>query len=176
MIRSHCILRVLGRYRDVSAFFVHFVMRIIQFGILICALVISFFIYQYGMDMNESKPLNVYGEALKLCCNDPKTGFYRDGYCQTGRDDYGTHIVCAIVTNEFLEYTKEQGNDLSTPNPNFHFPGLRAGDRWCLCVSRWLETMNAGVAPFVDLHATEQSTLDYVTFELLEMYSVVRKN
>ncbi len=139
-----------------------------------------FFLCQCQPPMNQHKtknskqiePLNVFGEPLKSCCQDPVTGFYRDGFCKTGTNDYGTHIVCAIVTDAFLEYSKLQGNDLITPIPNRHFNGLKAGDKWCLCISRWLETIKAGVAPKIDLQATHQYALKYMTIEELMPYGI----
>ena len=110
---------------------------------------------------------NVLGTALEACCFDPKTGFYRDGFCKTGTDDVGTHVVCAIMTEEFLRFTFTQGNDLITPLPYFKFPGLQPGDQWCLCVSRWKEAYLEGVAPPVLLEATHEKALKYVTFEML---------
>ena len=110
---------------------------------------------------------NVLGTALEACCFDPKTGFYRDGFCKTGTDDVGTHVVCAIMTEEFLRFTVTQGNDLITPLPYFKFPGLQPGDQWCLCVSRWKEAYQEGVAPPVLLEATHEKALKYVTFEML---------
>ena len=86
-----------------------------------------------------AEPVNVLGEKLEVCGTDPKTGFYRDGCCNTGPDDFGAHVVCAVVTDEFLEYSKSKGNDLSTPRPEFGFEGLKGGDSWCLCASRWPE-------------------------------------
>ena len=112
-------------------------------------------------------PKNVLGSELKSCCTDPMTGYYRDGYCRTGQTDYGLHLVCAVMTDEFLEFTAQQGNDLSTPKPEFDFPGLKAGDRWCLCVSRWQEASAAGCAPRVDLEATHMSALEFVSLEEL---------
>lgn len=110
---------------------------------------------------------NVLGEPLQLCCNDPKTGFYRDGFCHTGPDDAGVHVVCAHMTDEFLEFTKAQGNDLSSPVPAFGFPGLKAGDRWCLCASRWKEALEAGVAPPIVLEATHEKALTIVSLDQL---------
>jgi hypothetical protein len=110
--------------------------------------------------MIQSK--NVFGESLAVCGNDPTTGFYRDGCCNTGPSDTGTHTVCAIMTEEFLVYTKNLGNDLSTPIPAYQFPGLKPGDRWCLCVNRWKEALLAGVAPQVILEATHEKALEYV--------------
>jgi hypothetical protein len=120
---------------------------------------------------NKTKMLNVFGEPLIGCCSDPMTGFYRDGYCRTSAADTGTHVVCAVMTSEFLEYTKSKGNDLSTPIPAYQFPGLKPGDKWCLCVNRWLEAEKAGVAPFVDLAATDQKALEYTDINLLKTYA-----
>ena len=120
--------------------------------------------------MTEAK--NVLGQALKTCSTTPITGFFRDGCCQTGDMDYGTHVVCAEVTAEFLAYTQSQGNDLSTPMPAYHFPGLKPGDRWCLCVSRWLQALEAGVAPPIVLAATHEKTLQFVPLELLQEYAL----
>jgi len=110
---------------------------------------------------------NVLGTELQACCYEPKTGFYRDGFCKTGPEDVGTHVVCAIMTAEFLEYTKLQGNDLSTPMPMYQFPGLKPGDKWCLCASRWKQAYKAGKAPEVVLEATHEKALQIVDFELL---------
>lgn len=105
---------------------------------------------------------NVLGEALQGCSDDPLTGFYRDGFCHTGESDTGTHVVCAEMTAEFLEYTASRGNDLSTPRPQWMFPGLKPGDRWCLCALRWKEALDAGMAPAVVLEATHIGVLEYV--------------
>ncbi|KPM31107.1 Hypothetical protein I595_3086 [Croceitalea dokdonensis DOKDO 023] len=110
---------------------------------------------------------NVLGTALKACCYAPKTGFYRDGFCKTGPEDVGTHVVCAIMTEEFLVYTKSQGNDLSTPIKMYQFPGLKPGDKWCLCASRWKQAYRAGKAPDVLLEATHEKALEIIDFELL---------
>lgn len=117
-------------------------------------------------------PKNVLGTELEMCCNNPMTGFYRDGFCRTGQSDYGVHIVCAEMTDEFLAFSKSAGNDLSTPVPEYHFPGLVAGDRWCLCVSRWKEALEAGVAPKVHLEATHLSSIEFVSLEDLKQHSV----
>jgi len=109
-----------------------------------------------------SKARNVLGKELKPCGLKPLTGFYRDGCCNTGPDDTGLHLVCTQVTAEFLEFSRARGNDLSTPVPAFKFPGLQPGDKWCLCVARWKESLDAGVAPMVDLEATHISTLEFV--------------
>ena len=116
--------------------------------------------------------LNVLGTSLKACCHAPTTGFYRDGYCRTEARDLGRHVICAEVTAAFLAYSKEQGNDLSTPRPEFDFPGLQPGDRWCLCANRWLDAYEDGVAPKVILEACEQSALKVVPLEVLESYAV----
>ena len=118
--------------------------------------------------MEEAK--NVLGEELQLCCTAPMTGFYRDGKCNTGPQDYGTHVVCAEMTDEFLQFTKSRGNDLSTPIPEYRFPGLKAGDKWCLCALRWREAMEAGVAPPVVLESTHRKALQYVRLEELEAH------
>jgi len=101
-----------------------------------------------------------------------KTGYFRDGYCRTDWMDSGTHTVCAIMTEEFLAYTKSQGNDLSTPFPQFNFPGLKPGDKWCLCASRWLEAHHAGYAPKVNLKATHEKTSSIVDLKILKLYAV----
>ena len=113
------------------------------------------------------KQLNVFGKELELCCSNPLTGAYRDGYCNTGFNDIGTHTVCAIVTNEFLMFSKSRGNDLTTDQPMYNFKGLKEGDKWCLCVSRWVEAYEAGCPPNLLLEATNIKTLDYVSFEKL---------
>lgn len=111
---------------------------------------------------------NVLGEPLQVCGKDPMTGFTRTGTCETGPQDFGSHVVCAEVTAEFLEFTKGRGNDLGSPNPNFGFPGLKPGDRWCLCALRWKEAYDAGVAPPVILECTHEKALEYVSLEMLK--------
>ena len=113
---------------------------------------------------------NVFGEELQICCTSPMTGYFRDGSCRTIGEDIGTHTVCAIMTDEFLSFSASRGNDLITPAPHYQFPGLKAGDKWCLCVSRWIEAHKAGCAPKVILEATNLKTLDYVSFETLLEY------
>jgi len=115
---------------------------------------------------------NVLGGELVPCGTDPLTGFYRDGCCNTGPEDLGVHTVCAEVTAAFLEFSKSRGNDLSTPQPGF--PGLRPGDRWCLCATRWQEALEAGVAPGVVLEATHAATLEWVALEDLRRHATVR--
>lgn len=119
-------------------------------------------------------PTNVLGGPLAPCCQSPMTGFYRDGYCRTGRGDHGLHTVCARMTAAFLEFTRSQGNDLSTPVPELQFPGLRPDDRWCLCVARWQQSLAAGCAPPVILEATHESALEFVTLEELKANAVPR--
>lgn len=115
---------------------------------------------------------NVLGEPLEPCCLRPMTGFFRTGSCETGAEDIGAHTVCVQVTAEFLAFSKERGNDLSTPVPAFDFPGLRPGDRWCLCASRWREALEAGRAPRVLLRATHERTLEYVSLEELKRHGM----
>lgn len=115
---------------------------------------------------------NVVGEPLQLCCTSPMTGFYRNGKCDTGGGDFGVHVVCAQVTEEFLAFTKRQGNDLSTAVPGYNFPGLKPGDRWCLCASRWQEALDAGFAPPVVLSATHAAALEHVSIDDLKKHAV----
>jgi uncharacterized protein (DUF2237 family) len=118
------------------------------------------------------RPKNVLGTELADCSRSPLTGFFRDGCCRTGPGDFGLHTVCAVMTPEFLEFTKAVGNDLSTPRPEFDFPGLKPGDRWCLCVSRWKEALEAGAAPRVVLEATHASALEWVDLAQLESLAI----
>jgi len=117
-------------------------------------------------------PRNVLGDDLRPCCTDPMTGFYRDGSCRTGPDDHGTHVVCAEMTADFLAFTQSRGNDLSTPRPMYDFPGLTPGDRWCLCVDRWKEALDADVAPPVLLDATHEKALQTVDLDTLRAHAV----
>ena len=117
------------------------------------------------------RSVNVLGEALVSCSEDPMTGFFRDGCCNTGDEDAGSHTVCVEVTREFLEFSRFRGNDLSTPVPEFGFPGLRAGDRWCLCAARWLEAHQHGMAPRVMLRGTHVRALEIVPLKLLKAYA-----
>ena len=119
----------------------------------------------------EADETNVYGDTLGPCNHDPETGFLRDGHCRHLRRDPGRHEVCAVLTEEFLEYSKQQGNDLTTPRPEYGFPGLESGDRWCLCVPRWLEAHEAGCAPPVVLAATSEAVLEDVSLSTLESYA-----
>src|SRR5512134_1514007 len=115
---------------------------------------------------------NVLGGPLATCCTAPLTGFYRDGSCHTGPQDLGTHVVCAQVTQAFLEFSVARGNDLVTPVPQFHFPGLAPGDKWCLCALRWKEALAAGVAPPVVLAATHEKALEFVSLADLKRHAV----
>ena len=115
---------------------------------------------------------NVLGGELQGCSTDPMTGFYRNGMCSTGPGDHGLHVVCVRLTNEFLEFSRANGNDLSTPIPEFGFPGLEEGDKWCLCVTRWKEALEAGHAPQVYIEATHVSALEYVDREDLQAHAV----
>ncbi|MBW4443567.1 MAG: DUF2237 domain-containing protein [Plectolyngbya sp. WJT66-NPBG17] len=115
---------------------------------------------------------NVLGGELQNCCTSPMTGYYRDGFCSTGAGDVGVHVVCAQLTEEFLQFTKSHGNDLSTPMPLYDFPGLKPGDRWCLCAARWKEALDAGVAPPVVLTSTHAATLEYVSLSDLKQHAV----
>ncbi len=119
----------------------------------------------------KPKPKNVLGSELKCCCMKPLTGFYRDGFCKTGIDDTGRHTVCVYATEEFLEFTRSVGNDLSTPMPQYNFPGVKPGDKWCLCVLRWREALDAGFAPKVVLEATHEHSLQYVRLDDLKKYA-----
>ncbi|MFM8952872.1 MAG: DUF2237 family protein [Planctomycetaceae bacterium] len=128
-------------------------------------------------DRSERRPArppdrNVLGGPLVGCSRDPLTGFFRDGCCRTGADDVGVHTVCAVMTKEFLEFTVRAGNDLVTPQPQWGFPGLVVGDRWCLCAARWLEAAQAGSPPPVVLEATHEKTLAIVPLELLRKHAV----
>jgi hypothetical protein len=122
----------------------------------------------------QAQALNVLGGPLQPCGLDPVTGFYRDGCCNTDYDDPGIHVVCAKMTREFLAFSKQRGNDLSTPSPETGFPGLKPGDRWCLCAGRWKEAFDAGVAPPVVLAATHEEALAIVPLEALERHAVDR--
>jgi uncharacterized protein len=115
---------------------------------------------------------NVFGEPLQTCSAAPLTGFFRNGCCDTGDQDVGSHTVCVVMTDGFLRFSKERGNDLSTPMPEFGFSGLKAGDRWCLCAPRWQEAFEAGQAPRVVLRATHQGALDYCTLADLKRHAI----
>ena len=122
--------------------------------------------------MSQFESVNVLGERLEPCGEEPVTGFYRDGCCNTGHEDAGIHTVCAEVTAEFLAFSKGRGNDLTRPVPEARFEGLKPGDRWCLCAARWIEAWQAGVAPPVRLRATHEETLAMVDLDTLKRYAV----
>lgn len=115
---------------------------------------------------------NVFGEDLLVCSSDPMTGFFRTGKCETCGEDTGMHTVCAVMTEDFLKFSKMAGNDLSTPVPEYRFPGLKAGDHWCLCLPRWLEALEAGMAPKLALRATHISAIEHISMEVLLEYAV----
>ena len=113
---------------------------------------------------------NVFGDPLIPCCMESLTGYFRDGFCRTDQSDAGTHVVCAVVSQDFLEYSLSKGNDLITPIPYWNFPGLQPGSKWCLCISRWLQAERAGKAPPIILEATHEAALKYTTIDLLKSY------
>ena len=122
--------------------------------------------------MIQHESLNVYGEVLEPCGEDPVTGFFRDGCCNTADEDQGIHTVCVQLTETFLSYSKQVGNDLSTPHPEFDFPGLQPGDRWCLCALRWLQAYEANAAPKVYVRSTHIRTLEVVELSVLRKFAV----
>lgn len=122
------------------------------------------------MDMAPSR--NVLGKPLRVCCMQPTTGFFRNGCCDTNETDFGVHTVCAVLTEEFLSFSKAAGNDLSTPRPEFGFEGLKAGDKWCLCAARWVEAYEANMAPNIILSATHERTLDFIDLEVLQRFAI----
>ncbi|HEX3484833.1 MAG TPA: DUF2237 domain-containing protein [Micropepsaceae bacterium] len=129
--------------------------------------------YEYGgKGRGEDPPRNVFGGVLESCSTQPMTGFFRDGCCNTAAEDFGSHTVCVVMTDEFLAFSKARGNDLSTPMPDFGFPGLKAGDRWCLCAPRWQEAHLAGQAPRVVLRATHEGALAYCALSDLKTHAI----
>lgn len=116
---------------------------------------------------NKELAKNIMNEPLQTCCNAPQTGFFRDGFCHFDDNDYGVHLICAVMTDEYLAYSKSQGNDLITANPERHFPGLKKGDKWCLCVSRWEEAYKVGLAPRIDIQATHAKVSQMIPIEVL---------
>ena len=119
-----------------------------------------------------SDSLNVYNKPLVICGTNPITGAFRDGCCNTGINDIGTHTVCAVVTDSFLQFSKSKGNDLTKDNPTYNFKGLKEGDKWCLCVSRWIEAYKENVAPPIILESTHIKTLEYISIEVLEKFNI----
>ena len=122
--------------------------------------------------MKKSSQMNIHGRPLELCSQDPLTGFFRNGCCDTDNHDRGLHTVCVILTDEFLKFSIEVGNDLSTPRPEFDFPGLKPGQKWCLCANRWLEAYESGVAPPIITESTNIKTLDIIDFKTIALYSL----
>lgn len=122
--------------------------------------------------MSREIKKNVLGGMLQSCCHDPKTGYFRDGFCRTDDTDLGSHVICAEVTAGFLEFSKSRGNDLSTPRPEYNFPGLLPGDRWCLCALRWKEAWEEGLAPAVILEACDEAALKYVPLKILKEFAI----
>ncbi|MFP3921537.1 MAG: DUF2237 family protein [Dichotomicrobium sp.] len=120
----------------------------------------------------QEQQKNVFGDPISSCSEAPVTGFYRNGCCDTGPEDVGSHTICAVLTDEFLAYSKSVGNDLSTPIPSYGFPGLKAGDRWCLCAARWKQALEADAAPRVVLSATNEAALEIVSLEDLKRYAI----
>lgn len=124
------------------------------------------------MELDISPSLNVLGEPLQTCSGDPLTGFYRDGCCNTSDQDLGSHTICVEVTEAFLEFSRFRGNDLSTPVPEFNFPGLKPGDRWCMCAQRWIEAQQYEMAPKVFLASTHQRALEIIPLDLLKKFAL----
>ncbi|MDB5807141.1 MAG: hypothetical protein JWN73_4463 [Betaproteobacteria bacterium] len=131
----------------------------------------AFCFYNPRMATSDAAQKNVLGSELLACSFSPLTGFYRDGCCKTGPDDTGTHVVCTLVNEEFLVFSRQRGNDLSTPRPEYRFAGLKPGDRWCLCALRWKEAFDAGLAPPVVLAATHEKVLEIVPLNHLREYA-----
>ena len=125
--------------------------------------------------MSTELPLNVLGQPLVACSFEPLTGFFRDGCWKTNEQDLGSHLVCAIVSNDFLQFSLKRGNDLITPRPEYQFPGLIAGDQWCLCLNRWIEALEANCAPRIKLESTHIKALEKVSLEVLEQYAAVEQ-
>jgi uncharacterized protein (DUF2237 family) len=125
---------------------------------------------------NTPPARNVLGQPLVACSFDPLTGYFRDGCCKTNDEDVGTHVVCTIMTDEFLEFSRSRGNDLSTPIPEYGFPGLKAGDQWCLCALRWIEALSAGLAPRVVLESTNFHALDLISLNILLQFDHRKAN
>ena len=120
----------------------------------------------------ETQQVNIFNEPIEECCSNPITGFFRDGFCHTGQMDRGLHIVCSLITDEFLDFSKSRGNDLSTPRPEFNFPGLKAGDSWCVCAERWKEAYEHGRAPKIYLKKTNKKTTSIIDIEILKEFAI----
>ena len=124
-----------------------------------------------GLNEREETTSNVLGTPLQSCCTDPVTGYYRNGKCHTGPGDHGLHVICVEMTDAFLEFGRQGGSDLITPNPQYQFPGLKEGDRWCVCLSRWMEALQAGCPPRILLRSTHISALEFVALDALKKYA-----
>lgn len=134
-------------------------------------LTFQFKVYTVGMnEINLPPARNVFNEPLVPCSFNPVTGFFRDGCCKTNQEDIGTHVVCVVMTEDFLEFSSSRGNDLSTPIPEWGFPGLKPGDQWCLCALRWVEALQANAAPSVVLESTNYHALDLIDIEILQQF------
>lgn len=139
------------------------------YKLLSILLLTSFFTYTFqSKSMRQDSSKNVLGTPLQSCCTSPMTGYYRNGHCETGADDFGTHVVCAYMTQDFLDFTAKCGNDLCTPIPAYNFPGLKPGDKWCLCASRWKQAYEAGKAPKVVLESTHEKALTIISQDILK--------
>ena len=122
--------------------------------------------------MSKEEVINIFGDQIEACCHDPVTGYFRDGFCNTDEHDFGSHVVCAEITEDFLTFSKAKGNDLSTPRPEFNFPGLKEGDSWCICAGTYAEAIKAGTACKVFLKKTNYKTLEIIPLEKLKKYAV----
>ena len=122
--------------------------------------------------MSKVEVINIFGDKIEACCHDPVTGYFRDGFCNTDEHDFGSHVVCAEITEEFLIFSKAMGNDLSTPRPEFNFPGLKEGDHWCICAERWKEAFENNKAPKLFLRKSNQKILEFVDIETLKSFSL----
>ena len=122
--------------------------------------------------MSKAEVINIFGDKIEACCHDPVTGYFRDGFCNTDEHDFGSHVVCAEITEDFLTFSKAMGNDLSTPRPEFNFPGLKEGDSWCICAGTYAEAINAGTACKIFLKKTNYKTLEIIPLEKLKKYAV----
>jgi len=122
--------------------------------------------------MSKEEVINIFGDKIEACCHDPVTGYFRDGFCNTDEHDFGSHVVCAEITEDFLIFSKAMGNDLSTPRPEFNFPGLKEGDSWCVCALRWKEAYDNGCAPKIYLRRTNKKVLKLVDLNILKEFAL----
>jgi uncharacterized protein (DUF2237 family) len=123
------------------------------------------------INKQDPQAKNILGTNLKPCCMKPSTGFFRDGFCNTNHMDHGTHVICSVMTSDFLEFTKSQGNDLSTPRPEYEFKGLKPGDVWCLCALRWKQAYDQGLAPPIKPESTHAKSLEFINMDQLKEYA-----